>query len=260
MKNPSKTLMEMVNHILCSHPELLKNVEQLVSRHKQLATNDISFLVGINSPILKKSKAQLRQDLFVLSQLEYKRGGFFVEFGATDGVYLSNSHLLEKEFGWKGILAEPAKCWHKALRENRQCPIETDCVWTTTGAELTFNEVDDAKLSTINEFSSVDGHTHARETGKTYSVKTISLNDLLAKYKAPRRMDYLSIDTEGSEYEILSHLDFQKYSFEVITCEHNHTPMREKLFELLSSKGYTRVHTELSQFDDWYVKSASPLS
>lgn len=78
---------------------------------------------------LPKSKSQLRQDLFVLSELEFKRNGYFVEFGATNGIELSNTYILEEEFEWNGILAEPAKCWHEDLKINRKCHIDTDCVW-----------------------------------------------------------------------------------------------------------------------------------
>jgi FkbM family methyltransferase len=208
-----------------------------------------------------KSKSQLRQDLFVLSHLGFKKNGFFVEFGATNGLDLSNSHLMEKEFEWNGILAEPATCWHKELKNNRTCHIETDCVWKDSKSVLTFNQVDVAELSTINSFSDTDSHSEARKNGRTYEVKTISLNDLLKKYNAPKIIDYLSIDTEGSEYQILSHFDFSEYSFKVITCEHNYTPMREKLFSLLTQQGYQRVFEELSLFDDWYVKlTQRPLS
>jgi FkbM family methyltransferase len=200
-----------------------------------------------------KSKAQLKQDIFVLDELGYKRDGYFVEFGATNGVDLSNSYLLENEMGWTGILAEPARVWRDALSANRKCHIDFDCVWSKSNEEVEFNEVGAAELSTIDTFSDGDEHAKTRQLGNKYKVHTVSLHDLLQKYNAPKEIDYLSIDTEGSEYEILSAFDFDSYKFKIITCEHNYTPMREKLYDLLTSKGYTRKYTEYSRFDDWYV-------
>ena len=52
---------------------------------------------------------KLRQDILVAVLARFKRNGYFVEFGATDGVYLSNTFLLEQQLGWTGILAEPAR-------------------------------------------------------------------------------------------------------------------------------------------------------
>jgi FkbM family methyltransferase len=200
------------------------------------------------------SKAQLKQDIFVLSELSCKTGGYFVEFGATNGVDLSNTYLLETKFGWTGILAEPARVWHDALKANRSgCHVDFDCVWSKTGDVLEFNEVNAAELSTIDTFSSVDEHATTRTSGTKYPVNTISLLDLLRKYDAPKVIDYLSIDTEGSEFEILNAFDFDAYQFRIITCEHNYTPMREKIYDLLTSKGYTRKFPNLSRFDDWYV-------
>jgi FkbM family methyltransferase len=200
-----------------------------------------------------KSKAQLKQDMFVLDELGYKRDGYFVEFGATNGIDFSNTYLLETKFGWTGILAEPAKIWSEDLAKNRTCHIDYDCVWSKSGEVLEFNEVNAAELSTIDTFSSVDEHATTRTSGTKYPVNTISLLDLLKKYDAPRVIDYLSIDTEGSEFEILSAFDFDAYQFRVITCEHNYTPMREKIYDLLMSKGYIRKFPNLSRFDDWYV-------
>jgi FkbM family methyltransferase len=200
-----------------------------------------------------KSKAQLKQDMFVLDELGYKRDGYFVEFGATNGIDFSNTYLLETEMGWRGILAEPARVWQDALVANRKCCISFDCVWSKSHEELEFNEVGAADLSTIDVFSDVDEHAKTRTEGKKYNVYTRSLLDLLNKYKAPKEIDYLSIDTEGSEFEILNAFDFDAYKFKVITCEHNYTPMREKLADLLTSKGYTRKYPEYSRFDDWYV-------
>ena len=119
---------------------------------------------------------------------------------------------------------------------------------------MRFNQVEAANVSTIDLFSNVaDGHQKARRKSTVYEVNTISLLDLLDKYHAPKSIDYLSIDTEGSEYEILKGFDFDKYSFKVITCEHNHTSAKERIFELLSSKGYVRKFENLSMCDDWYI-------
>jgi len=236
-----------------------------VTRHSHLQSllqykNDINSILDLPTDKLtallqaaKSSKSQLKQDLFVLSELNFKKGGFFIDCGAANGIDLSNSYLLEKEFGWTGILVEPARCWHEELAKHRGSPIEKNCVWRDSRSTLQFNEA--AELSTITSYVWADHHGRSRAGGKTYDVGTISLVDLLDKYNAPKVIDYLSIDTEGSEYEILSNFDFNKYQFNTITCEHNFTAMREKIFLLLTKNGYTRKYVGLSEWDDWYVLS-----
>jgi FkbM family methyltransferase len=201
------------------------------------------------------SKAQLFQDLFVLFSLDQKRAGFFVEIGASNGIELSNTVLLERGYGWGGILAEPAKCWHEDLKMNRNCVIDTRCVWTKSGEVLDFNEVSSRELSTINKFSNRDGHRASRQRGKIYPVETVSLNDLLSSNNAPSCIDYLSVDTEGSEFDILQAFDFQKYDIKVITVEHAFTEDRDRIHALLISKGFSRTLEKLSMWDDWYVKA-----
>ena len=204
---------------------------------------------------LDKSKSQLRQDLFVLSQLNWKRSGFFVEFGATNGSDLSNTFLLEADFNWTGILAEPAIGWREALIKNRPTArLDFRGVWRESGASVTFLESAEPELSTIESFRKADLHAKSRKRRKdTYEVKTISLLDLLTEHQAPKIIDYLSIDTEGSEYEILSTFDFDKFTFSIITVEHNFTSNREEIFTLLSENGYERRLSDISLFDDWYV-------
>jgi FkbM family methyltransferase len=221
---------------------------QIIELLKIVKKKQINYILNN----FKYSKAQLFQDFFVLSQLNFRKKGFFVEFGATNGFDLSNTFLLEKKFGWRGILCEPAKIWHKELKKKRKVKIETKCVWKKSNLTLTFNEANIAELSTIKEYSSSDCHKNNRK-GNSYTVETVSLEDLLNKYKAPKIIDYLSIDTEGSEFEILSVFNFNKYKFRVITCEHNYTANRRKVFLLLTKYGYKRKFKKLSKFDDWYV-------
>ena len=226
-------------------------------QHKQ----DVDKVLKLPAKILKSaaswleySKAQLHQDIFVLAEHDFKSSGYFVEFGATNGHDLSNTYLLETQFGWQGIVAEPAKSWHEALKKNRQCHIETDCVWRQTGEVLQFNEVDEKELSTLSAFNNSDHFSKKRSHGTMYSVDSISLNDLLKKHDAPKNIDYLSVDTEGSEYEILSHFDFDEYNIKVITVEHNYSPTRQKIYKLMTQKGYQRKYLGFSKWDDWYVK------
>ena len=246
----------------CDRRIIRKHIENLrhkssVEREKDIASiNAIFQAYKVTPPSLRLSvalsKAQLCQDLFVLSELNFKRGGFFVEFGATNGVELSNTHLLEKQFGWTGILAEPGRVWHDCLRKNRNSAIETRCVWNVTGQHLTFEECIRPEFSTISSFKNSNFQADVRSNSGQYTVETISLNDLLEEQRAPRQIDYLSIDTEGSEFEILSSLDFNRFTFRVITCEHNYTTNRNKIRDLLASHGYFRKHEQLSRFDDWF--------
>ncbi len=202
---------------------------------------------------LPLSRSQLCQELFVLNELDFKTKGYFVEFGAANGLIWSNTLLLEKKYDWSGILAEPAKTWHEELQKNRNVNIEKSCVWKESGIDLQFQETELPILSTIENFISKDLYKNQRRSGTNYSVPTISINDLLEKFEAPCVIDYMSLDTEGSEFDILSTLNFEKYKFRVITCEHNFTEDRERIRNLLSENGYVRKYENVSSFDDWYV-------
>jgi len=208
----------------------------------------------LQSPLLKLSKSQLDQDLFVSYLLKEKTEGFFVEFGATNGVDLSNSYLLEKQLNWQGILAEPGRSWHEKLHENRSCKIDMRCVYSLSGQKISFSDSVEPELSTISAYVNSDAHAVVRKNSIQYEVETISLNDLLEFHCAPKEIDYLSIDTEGSELEILNAFDFSRYDTSIITVEHNYTENRKKIHSLLSRNGYERVFEQYSQFDDWYVK------
>jgi FkbM family methyltransferase len=214
---------------------------------------DASFLRFCKAH-LGSSKAQLCQDLFVLCRLANKRKGFFVEFGATDGVSLSNTFLLETDYDWNGIVVEPARAWHAELKKNRRCTIDYRCVAGASGNKIMFNETEWLELSTIEEFSSRGRNAEARILRNRYEVTSVSLTDLLRDHNAPNHFDYLSVDTEGSELAILEAFDFSQYTPQVITVEHNFDETnRRGLYALLSHRGYTREFAELSKFDDWYV-------
>ena len=257
-----RTLGKVNLHILrnTTYNQILKELEKVNNCRYNESRNGflLKFMLVVENPkktfkLIPSSKSQLFQDLFVLEILNWKKRGYFVEFGATNGLDLSNTHLLEKEFFWTGILAEPGKNWHHQLRSNRDAYISEKCVWKTSGQMINFNESVYPEFSTIDHLTHFDGIDISRSNRKRYFVETTTLLDLLTDANAPTIIDYLSIDTEGSEYEILKEFEFSKYQFAVITVEHNHNENEIKIDELLNKNGYSRVHREVSDFDGWYL-------
>lgn len=237
---------------LVSNERLLDRNANFIAFGKHLSPEILEHAIAL----LPESRSEIFQDIFVALMMSGHKPGYFVEFGATDGVDGNNTWMFEKHLGWTGLLAEPAHVWRTALHNNRRADISEKCVWKESGASINFIEAKEAGLSTLAEFVSIDRHAERRLSGKSYLVDSISLNDLLAEYDAPGHIDYMSIDTEGSEYEILSRCDFERWTFGVVTVEHNFRPDRESIYDLLTSYGYVRAPTALSKFDDWYVSAA----
>jgi len=241
--------------------ELLQSAlfkEVLIAEEHNLLSNFIKSVSNKN----KKIKSQLLQDAFASFIVGDLFDKTFLEFGATDGISLSNSYMLETNFGWTGVLAEPSPQWHNELKNNRpNTKILTDCIWKKSGEKLNFFVSDVGVLSTLVDFkhsdlSTMPGNTELRiQDGKVVKVKTISINDVMEKHLNGNAPSYLSIDTEGSEYEILKSMDFKKYRPVVLTIEHNYTNLENKINKLMISKGYTRVFRKVTAFDAWYVRN-----
>lgn len=210
------------------------------------------WLRGISSAAV----SQLGQDLWVLERCQYKRGGFFVEFGATNGIMLSNSWLLEKKFGWNGICAEPNPKFFEQLKRNRLCTLSDACIGAVTGekVDFLFADVYGGMVSDLDH----DQHKDTRETylheRGSITLETISLHDFLIENDAPKTIDYISVDTEGSEFSILETFPFEEWDIRHITVEHNYTEQRAKIHSLLESHGFC---CREAKWDDWYYREGS---
>jgi FkbM family methyltransferase len=224
-----------------------------LNEQPHILSSELGFL-SFATKMAPYSNSQLLQDLWVLYELKEKRNGYFVEFGACDGVSLSNTLLLEKTFGWQGALAEPARAWHAALYGNRNCYITEKCVYKTDGTEVLFNEVDIGELSGMKDFVGADFHSRFRQEGIQYPVETVSLARFLSEARAPKRIDYMSIDVEGGEFDVLQSFDFTRHDIALISVEHNFSDSRERIYNLLTGLGYRRRFRQLSLFDDWYAR------
>ena len=229
--------------------------EMLIDDNKNLLSNFISSIKNKNN-----IKSQLYQDVFASFVVGDKFDKTFFEFGATNGIDLSNSYILETLLNWKGALSEPSPQWHSELKKNRpNVNIITDCIWSESKKELDFFVSNVGVLSTLNDFKESDkismpGNTSARvKNGKIVSVKTISLNHVIEKEFKFKTPSYISVDTEGSEYEILKVFDFKRFRPIVFTIEHNFTELQLKIDELMIANDYVRVFKKITAFDAWYI-------
>jgi FkbM family methyltransferase len=249
--------------ILKTNMELLQSELSIAQRRGQLQVEGRDLEAGASSvadanakwesDLKNRATSQLGQDLWVLEKCFYKRNGYFVEFGATDGVVLNNTYLLEKEFGWEGLCAEPNPRFYKELQRNRRCKVFSDCIGSKTGEKVEFIFADAyggmAKDAECDQHGSKRGAF--RDAGDTSVLTTVSLNDFLTANNAPRTIDYISIDTEGSEFSILQNFPFDRWDVRLLTIEHNFAPQRIKIRNLLESFGY---QCQEADFDDWYFR------
>lgn len=204
--------------------------------------------------IQKKTYSQLGQDLAVVKHYNEMRKGFFVEVGAYDGITLSNTYLLETQYEWKGICSEPISEKYQELVKNRTAICSNKALYSKSGLKLIFDNATEAMLSGIS--SHIDCHkSTVDKSKKQITVETITLTDLLDQHKAPKFIEYMSLDTEGSELEILRGLDFNRYNFGLIDIEHNYVePRRSEIRHMLIDNGYHYIGA--NKFDDRYcIKS-----
>lgn len=208
----------------------------------------------------KQTNSQNFQDQFALYIKEKaypSNKGFFVEFGAADAINSSNTYVLEKTYNWDGILVEPNPDYYEELMRHRRVPVLCDAVSKTTGEKVVFIKTYDPALSTIKGYGENDEHSESRKNGKEIEVNTITLHRLLTNMKAPKVIDYISVDTEGSEYDIIEKF-FQdnknEYKINCFTIEHNfQNETRQKIQDLMITNGYMNIFQEFSRWDDFYV-------
>ena len=223
-----------------------------------LSANFYSQAALPSSPYISKTfnfisyEGQLLQDKWVVMMTQGKQQGLFLEIGSTDGVNLNNTFCLEKIFSWSGICVEPNPDFFKKLCVNRTAITLPYAFYTQSGQILEFAHC--GVLGTISDFLLIDVHSSNREqfVAEQGTIKVITANPeyILNFYNFPENFDFLSLDIEGAELEVLQSFNLSKFHPALACIEHNHvTDKRLAIFELLSSHGYQRIQC---QFDDWY--------
>ena len=198
-------------------------------------------------------KSQFGQDRHVIENIyQNKENGYFLEVGAYDGLSMSNTFLLEKKYNWKGICIECNPMYFEMLQNNRpNCNNSPHAVYDEDDKIMTFINDDTGGCSGFVETNS---HTHILNKN-IIEVTTKKLTTILDEFNAPNFIEFLSLDTEGSEYNILNAHDFKKYLFGYICVEHNFIETnRIKIRKLLEGEGY--IFYRENGVDDDYIHNS----
>jgi FkbM family methyltransferase len=210
----------------------------------------------------KKSHSANELDLKVERYLNY-RGGYYVELGAADGIGFSNTLLFEMKKGWSGILIEPSpsnflKCIENRSSQNKFfCNACTSFEYTEKFVEMIYAHYMSIALGVPSDISAPEDHALAgekylatdKERTYRFGAEARPLNDLLIEAGAPKLIDFLSLDVEGVELEVLKGIDHKAFQFKLMCIE---TRSPERVTEYLRQFGY--YHQEqISHHDHLYL-------
>ena len=190
---------------------------------------------------------QQGEDFLLWRLFEGKQSGFFVDIGAFDGIHLSNSYFFEKH-GWKGLCVEAHPKYFPLCKKNRpqSICINGACVGASVKlASVIFlmdelgllSGIDANKTPKLNERYAAQG---MKLSGfKATEVPASTLNEIMDAHASDQsHIDFISIDTKGTELDILRDFDFKKYRVRCFVVEANGEQYARELIQFMQTKGF----------------------
>tara|TARA_Y100000590_G_C15694561_1_gene1004637 strand:- start:674 stop:1411 length:738 start_codon:yes stop_codon:yes gene_type:complete len=179
--------------------------------------------------------------------------GFYIELGANDGITQSNTYYFEKNMNWNGLLIEPINEKYLRCKKNRSKKnffYNKACVgfnYKSKKIKIIYSNLM-SSLNDKNIYQTVDPMEHTKkgeiylkesEKKKEFIVEATTLTQILDDIKAPLMIDFLSLDVEGTEIEVLNGINFEKYKFKFILIESNNND--EEIIGLLKNLNYSFI-------------------
>ena len=199
---------------------------------------------------IPKFYSQNGEDYLLWSFFDGKKNGFHVDIGAFDGIHFSNTYTFEQN-GWRGICVEPNPEIFVICKENRPGSIclHEACTGNPQQKKIRFYVEEMGLLSTaiMDEERLKDIEQRYRKRGleftgmKEMEVTARTFNEILEQYgPKDRKIDFVSIDTEGDEINILQNIDFDTYDIRVVVVEYDKIEEQE-MIRVLREKGNYRL-------------------
>ncbi len=236
------TLLQLINHVLTKHPAIARTVEQMsqnvIYKRGELGASQYFGLDNLDQKLEK--------------YLNYENG-YYVELGANDGVSQSNTLYFEKNKNWRGILIEPTPHNYLLCLKNRSSKNEFFCnacvanTYDQKFVEILFSNLMSTPIGLETDVSDASQHAELGaqfllpgERVFSFGALAATLNNIFTQANAPSKIDFLSVDVEGAEIEVLKGVDHRVYRFKYILVECRDIA---KLEAYLSEHGYVLIDT-----------------
>jgi FkbM family methyltransferase len=207
--------------------------------------------------------SQNGEDCFIWNLFDFQDGGLFIDVGAFDGKYLSNSYSFA-ENGWKVICVEPLAQYAALCRQNQPQSIcvNAACVGSEELEAVTFASEPlgvysrlEVKEGDLDELKALYEKRGYENPGFEYvEVAATTISRIVREHAAGMTIDVLSVDVEGNEIDVLKGADLTRNRPRLICAEANTEEARQALDEFLSGLGY--VHLRQMSVNHFY--SAEP--
>lgn len=222
-----------------------------------------------NRLLYKKYHGQWGIDKIIETYVDYD-DGYYVELGAVDGVGLSNTLYFELKRKWSGLLIEPSPNNYLKCLENRSsknaiiCAACTSFDYTEKFVEMVYSHYMTTPLGLDTDITSPELHAQsgakylgsAKERIFTFGALARPLSEILLEVNAPKMIDFLSLDVEGAELDVLKGIDHNVFQFKVICVESRKI---HRLQEYLEPLGY-QYQQQISAHDFIFTLKASSIS
>ena len=222
----------------------MKSIKQI------LPSNIYQYILSIydkySNPFYQKSYAQEGEDIVLQRFLAEVKKGFYVDVGAHHPKRFSNTYTYYKK-GWRGINIEPRPGSKTLFDKIRPRDINLELPVNSVEEELTYYIFNEPALNGFSKEDSQmrDGVGEYKIIDKI-KIKTRTLKNILDQYLSEgQHIDFLSVDVEGLDMEVLRSNDWSKYKPDIILVEDKNfdftEPMKSMVFSFLIIQGYTVV-------------------
>jgi FkbM family methyltransferase len=184
------------------------------------------------------------------------KNGFYVDVGSHNGVSINNTLYFEKNNNWTGINIEPIKKVFDDLQINRPNNINLNCAVSNNDGETEFicNTGYTEMISGIKDtfdtrhLQRLDRENRAMgSTTEIINVKTKKLETIFNEHNISH-VNYLSIDVEGAEFEVIKSINFDKVFIDVIAFENNYSDVSIPIVKYLEDKNFVVFNISLDIF------------